>query len=399
MPESKYLDLTPILAEIYKRVPAEFAPEIGIVCGSGLSDIAAKIENPITIQYSELPNFPHSQVVGHKNEVVFGKLGGKNVICFRGRFHYYEGWTVQQNTLGIRLMGALGVKLIFITNAAGGLPQEYHVGDVMLMDGHINIIGMVGVNPLIGPNDDTEGDRFPPVTAYDTKLNDLFAERYQVKAAETGHKNILRRGSYIGLTGPNYETPHEVQMLRTWGGHSVGMSTTNEIVVASHLGIKVVGLSLITNSCVGTEPADLLKGLPNHAEVIQETKKVEVFLQSLVADFISHVNLSEYHQSKIAPKYTRENLGKVCPATGQVGSEGECPGLKAQAAAAAAADAGCTKKCPFTCPISAGPTASNKHCPFMWSMLGAVVGAVIGIGATVAYAHAPLALARFNKDE
>lgn len=393
MPQDTTIDLTPFVEEIYKRVPVTFKPTVGIVCGSGLSNIAAKIQNPVTIQYSELgESFPHSAVQGHKNEIVCGTLGSKQVVCFRGRFHFYEGWTTQENTIGIRLMGALGIKLILITNAAGGLPQEYKVGDVMLMDGHINIIGMVGVNPLIGPNNNAEGPRFPPVTAYDSRINNHFEARYAVKSAELNHPHLLRRGCYVGLTGPNYETPHEVQMLRTWGGHSVGMSTTNEIVIASHLGIKVLGLSLITNSCVGTEEADKSKGIPNHAEVLEETQKVEVFLQSLVADFIDTVDIAELKEADMAKAYTRENLGKVCPMTGQTGPG--CPALAAKQAEAAL----CEKKCPFTCPISNG-TSGAKHCPFTWSLVGAVVGAIIGITATVAFAHAPISLGQWNKKD
>lgn len=162
-------DLTPIIKYIKSLV--DYDVDLGIVCGSGLSGLADQITNPIIIPYTKIPNFPHSEVPGHKNELVFGDLNGKKVVAMNGRFHFYEGWDVQDVVIGIRTMAALGVRAVIITNAAGGLDPKFKVGDLMLIEGHISMVGMAGSNSLIGMNDETEGPRFPSISSVYDKVS------------------------------------------------------------------------------------------------------------------------------------------------------------------------------------------------------------------------------------
>ena len=213
-------------------------PEVGIVLGSGLGKLADVIEAEAVIPYAKIPNFAKSTAIGHKGNFIFGKLAGKYVCAMQGRFHYYEGYPMEQVTLPIRVMATLGIKVLLVSNAAGGLNQSFSVGDLMIIRDHINMLP----NPLIGKNFDEFGDRFPDMTAaYDLDL---------IKKAESIAKRAkipVRKGVYLGNTGPSYETPAEVRYYLSIGADAVGMSTVPEVLVARHCGIPVFGMSVITN--------------------------------------------------------------------------------------------------------------------------------------------------------
>lgn len=213
-------------------------PEVGIVLGSGLGKLADKISDSVVIPYKDIPGFPSSTAIGHKGNIIIGQLGGKTVIAMQGRFHYYEGYTMDLVTIGIRTMSKLGIQYLFVSNAAGGCNQSYKVGDLVIIRDHINMMP----NPLIGPNLDEFGPRFPDMTcAYDLKLQALAEE-----LCKELDINVLK-GVYFGSTGPTYETPAEVRFYHTIGADLVGMSTIPEVIVARHCGIKVFGMSVVTN--------------------------------------------------------------------------------------------------------------------------------------------------------
>ena len=213
-------------------------PFAGIVLGSGLGKLADKIENQIVIPYKEIPGFPVSTAVGHKGNLIAGDLGGKFVVAMQGRFHYYEGYSMEQVTLPIRVMKVLGIQYLFVSNAAGGVNFDFKVGDLMVITDHISHLP----NPLIGPNMDEFGPRFPDMTRpYDPKLRRMAFE----VAAGLGYE--LRSGVYSASTGPTYETPAEYKYYRLVGADAVGMSTIPEVIVARHSDIPVFGMSVITN--------------------------------------------------------------------------------------------------------------------------------------------------------
>lgn len=213
-------------------------PDTGVVLGSGLGDLADRIADALVIPYGEIPHFRQSTAVGHKGNLIVGTLGGRTVIAMQGRFHYYEGYTMREVTLPVRVMARLGVKRLMVSNAAGGLNPEYHVGDLMVITDHINFMP----NPLIGPNLEPFGVRFPDMTeVYSRRLREA-AHRL---AAEMGL--TLHDGVYVAETGPTYETLAEYRMYRLLGGDAVGMSTVPEVIVARHSGLEVFGISIITN--------------------------------------------------------------------------------------------------------------------------------------------------------
>lgn len=213
-------------------------PETAIILGSGLGSLADQIEEAVVIPYSEIPHFMHSTAAGHKGNFICGRLGGKPVLAMQGRFHYYEGYTMEQVTYPIRVMKLLGIKNLFVSNAAGGINTSFKVGDLMIIRDHINMLP----NPLIGANKEDFGPRFPDMTrAYDR----AFIQEMEAIAAE---KNIpVKKGVYVGLTGPSYETPAEYAFYGKVGGDAIGMSTVPEVIVARHCDIRVFGMSVITN--------------------------------------------------------------------------------------------------------------------------------------------------------
>ena len=222
-------------------------PKVGIVLGSGLGKLADQIDSPLTIPYRDIPGFPVSTAIGHKGNFIVGTLAGKTVIAMQGRIHFYEGYPMEQVTLPIRVMKLIGIEYLFVSNAAGGTNLSYHVGDLMIIKDHINLLP----NPLIGPNLDEFGPRFPDMTRpYDPALIRL-AEGI---AAEEGIE--LRKGVYVACTGPCYETPAEYRYFRSIGADAVGMSTTSEVIVARHSSVPVFGMSVITDVAHATDDED-----------------------------------------------------------------------------------------------------------------------------------------------
>lgn len=252
-------------------------PTIGLILGSGLGVLADEIENPVKIPYNEIPNFPVSTVEGHAGQLVFGSLKGKKVVAMQGRFHFYEGYSLDKVTAPVRVMKELGVQTLIVTNAAGGVNENFQAGDLMLISDHIN---NMGTNPLIGPNDSDMGPRFPDMSeSYDKQLRVLargIASELHIK---------LQEGVYVGNTGPSYETPAEVRALRILGGDAVGMSTVPEVIVARHTGLKVLGISCISNMAAGILDQPL-----SHDEVIETTEKVRANFLNLVKSIVEKIN-------------------------------------------------------------------------------------------------------------
>lgn len=234
-------------------------PDVGVILGSGLGDLAVEVQDTTAIPYEEIPHFLRSTVVGHAGRLLIGKLGNVPVVVMQGRFHFYEGYTMQALTLPVRVMRMLGAHTLIVTNAAGGINAAYRPGDFMLIRDHINFLGLAGMNPLIGPNDERLGDRFPPLAkAYDAELRALAST-----VAAQWPEITLHEGVYAQVAGPSYETGAELKFLRTAGADAVGMSTASEVVVARHMGMRVLGISLITNTATGDDTEEV-----SHAEVL-----------------------------------------------------------------------------------------------------------------------------------
>lgn len=251
-------------------------PEIGVILGSGLGALADEIENAVRIPYSEIPHFGKSEAVGHANELVIGDLNGKTVVAMKGRFHFYEGYDVQTVTFPVRVMKAIGVEKLLVTNAAGAANTSFKPSDLMLITDHINL---AGTNPLIGKNFDELGPRFPDMSvAYNKELREIILG----VAAEQGL--TMQQGVYAWFTGPTYETPSEVRMARTLGADAVGMSTVPEVIVANHAGIKTVGISCMTNMAAGIldQPLD-------HSEVLEIAEIVKERFLNLVKESIGRM--------------------------------------------------------------------------------------------------------------
>ncbi|WP_353095865.1 purine-nucleoside phosphorylase [Tissierella praeacuta] len=248
-------------------------PKIGLVLGSGLGDLANKIEKPVIIKYEDIPNFPQSTVEGHAGQLVIGELAGKIVVAMQGRFHFYEGYSLKDVTFPIRVMIGLGIDSLIVTNAAGGVNTQFVPGDLMIIQDHINFTGQ---NPLIGGNLNEFGPRFVDMSrAYNRDYIDL--------AREAGKKLglNLKEGVYMWFTGPTYETPSEVRLARTLGADAVGMSTVPEVIIANHQGIKVLGISCITNMASGILDQPL-----NHEEVVETSKRVKDSFEKLLIETI-----------------------------------------------------------------------------------------------------------------
>jgi purine-nucleoside phosphorylase len=243
------------------RAKVAAAPQIGIVLGSGLGDFANALTESVSMRYADLPHWPASNVVGHDGRLVVGTAKGKTVAALAGRSHAYEGHDLQTTTFAIRVLGLLGVKTLILTNAAGGVNTGFSQGALMIIDDHINLIGD---NPLVGPNDDRFGPRFPDMT-------EVYSARLRKIADEAGRavKLLLPHGAYVALLGPSYETPAEIRYLRAIGADAVGMSTVPEAIVARHMGLEVLGISCITNMAAGVLPQPL-----DHAEVMETTRRV-----------------------------------------------------------------------------------------------------------------------------
>lgn len=259
---------------IKDRIPS--GPKIGIVLGTGLGSLAEYIEEPVYIDYKDIPMFPVSTVAGHAGRMIYGNLEGKKVIAMQGRFHFYEGYDMKEITLPIRVMSKLGIKVLLVSNACGGLNKEFNAGDIMLIEDHINFMGD---SPLIGANLDEFGPRFPDMSeVYSKSLINLCSEI----ADRIGIK--VQKGVYCAISGPNYNTKAELKMLIKIGANAVGMSTVPEATVARHSGIKVLGLSCITDMAI----PDTLVPL-SHEEVVRVAELAKPKFVSLVKHFIKEV--------------------------------------------------------------------------------------------------------------
>jgi purine-nucleoside phosphorylase len=259
-------------AKAIRKRAASQQPGIGIVLGSGLGGLSKSIENAVRVPFGEIPGFPEVTVAGHEGAVIIGTLGGREIVALSGRFHMYEGHPAALAAFPVRVFHALGAHDLFVSNAAGGISSKLAVGDLMVISDHLNLMG---TNPLVG--EPQEGEiRFPDMTdAYNPGLRWIL----RTTAEALGIK--LREGVYAGLLGPSYETPGEVKMLRLLGADAVGMSTVPEVIVARALGMRVAGVSCITNAAAGVTGAAL-----SHAEVLETTNRVSAAFESLVTEFL-----------------------------------------------------------------------------------------------------------------
>lgn len=256
-------------------------PVLAIICGSGLGGLAERLEDSVTFNYEDIPRFPTSTVPGHAGKLVFGRLMGHDCVCMQGRFHFYEGYSIHTVSYPVRVFSLLGVKTLIVTNAAGGLEDTFKVGDIMIIKDHINMPGFAGQNPLCGPNDERFGVRFPCMSdAYDRELR----SKLRSAAEAMGVACSLREGVYCMLAGPSYETIAECKLLQKLGADAVGMSTVPEVLVARHCGLRVLGLSLITNKVVTDYDSE---EKANHEEVLETTQKQTKLLQDLVCKFLT----------------------------------------------------------------------------------------------------------------
>lgn len=260
-------------AVAYLRRHLPFTPDLALVLGSGLGGLADEIEDAVTIPYRDVPGFPVSTAPGHAGQFVAGRLGGKNVLCMQGRFHYYEGHEMSAIALPVRVFKALGCRALVLTNAAGGVNWDFNVGDFMLITDHINFMG---ANPLRGANDDSIGPRFCDMTQ-------VYAPDLQALALRVAKEQnlVLQKGVYLGYMGPSFETPAEIRAFRTLGADAVGMSTVPEAIAASHCGLPVLGLSLITNMAAGMAGKRL-----SGDEVIEIANQRGVVFQKLVRGIV-----------------------------------------------------------------------------------------------------------------
>jgi purine-nucleoside phosphorylase len=263
----------------FVRSKTAMVPSIGIILGTGLGGLADEIEKETVIEYEDIPHFPVSTVESHHGKLIFGRLGGKDVVAMQGRFHYYEGYTMQQITFPVRVMSrkaGLGVDTLFISNAGGGMNPNFQKGDLMIMSDHINLLGD---NPLVGPNDDGLGVRFPDMSEPYSK--ELIALAEKIAAEE---KIKVQKGVYVAVTGPNLETAAEYKFLRVTGADAVGMSTIPENIVANHMNMRCFGMTIITDLCFpeALEPV-------NVEEIIAVAKKAEPKMTLLMKKLIERI--------------------------------------------------------------------------------------------------------------
>lgn len=259
-----------------ERLKALGTPDAAIVLGSGLGDFADALQNATTTPYGEIPHWPASAVIGHAGKLVVGSLHGKTVAALSGRAHFYEGHDLKTVTFATRVLGLLGVKTLILTNAAGGINVNFKPGTLMVIDDHINLLGS---SPLVGPNEDRFGQRFPDMTeVYSTRLRQIADEAARVAGVEIAH------GVYVALHGPSYETPAEIRFLRTIGADAVGMSTVPEALVARHMGMEVLGISCITNPAAGVLPEPL-----RHDEVMEVARRVKGEFSALLEGIVERL--------------------------------------------------------------------------------------------------------------
>jgi purine-nucleoside phosphorylase len=260
------------------KAKSNFEPEIGIILGTGLGSLGDYIDKASVIDYADIPEFPVSTVFGHEGKLIMGTLEGKKVVAMQGRFHYYEGYTMQEVTLPVRVMKQLGIKLMIASNACGGLNPSFKAGDIMIITDHINFMG---TNPLIGPNLEDFGPRFPDMSeVYDKGMIEILEK----VAAVQGIK--VQKGVYGAVSGPNYSTKAELGMMIKLGSDTVGMSTVPEAIVARHCGLKVAGVSCITDMAI----PDTMTA-PTHEEIVKVAESVKPRFVSLIKQFVKEVQL------------------------------------------------------------------------------------------------------------
>ena len=258
------------------RAKVHALPEVAVVLGSGLGDFADAPTDAVSVPYEELPHWPVSKVIGHEGRLVIGRMHGKTVAALAGRSHAYEGHSMAVVTFAVRVMGMLGVKALILTNAAGGVNTGFSQGALMVIDDHVNLMG---VNPLVGPNDERFGPRFPDMTeVYSSRLRRIADQ------AGKGVKLSLAHGVYAALLGPSYETPAEIRYLRTIGADAVGMSTVPEALAARHMGLEVLGISCISNMAAGVLPQPL-----DHSEVMETTRRVRGQFIALIEGIVAGI--------------------------------------------------------------------------------------------------------------
>lgn len=269
---------TPLVARLDEAAAAVRArtalrPAIGVVLGSGLGAFADALEEAVAVPFAEIPHFPASTVAGHGGALVVGRSRGVPVAVMKGRVHFYEGYSLEQVVFPVRVLGRLGVKTLVVTNAAGAINPAFSPGDLMVIEDHLNLLG----NPLLGPNDEALGPRFPDLSeAYDRGLRDV------AEAACRAASVRVHRGVYVSLTGPSYETPAEIRMFRTLGADAVGMSTVPEVIAARHIGMRVAGLSCLTNMAAGVTDRKL-----DHREVLETGERVRGALLEALARIVT----------------------------------------------------------------------------------------------------------------
>jgi len=254
------------------RSQTSYMPRIGMILGSGLNSLADSVQNADIFPFGDLPNWPISTIHGHAGRLVIGKLEGQSVFVMQGRIHFYEGYSMSQITLPVRVMLRLGLEMMFVTNAAGGINPDFEPGDVMLITDNLNLVGMTGANPLMGPNIDELGPRFPDMSqAYDKELMSM------ARNVSTEEKVPMREGVYCALSGPSFESPADLRFLRMAGADAVGMSTVPEVIVARHGGMRVLGISGISNKAN-------LDGstITTHEEVIEAGKVITPKIETII---------------------------------------------------------------------------------------------------------------------
>ncbi|KAI3405586.1 PNP1 [Candida oxycetoniae] len=289
---------TAIVNSKIKGTPSQDS-RVMIICGSGLGGIASTLDanTIIEIPYSDIPGFKISTVQGHAGKLVFGLMGTNKVpvMCMVGRLHFYEGYSFQETTFPVRVACKLGISIVIVTNAAGGINPSYNAGELMLIEDHVNLPGLAGWHPLRGPNLDNFGPRFLPLSdAYDHSLRSLFVETAQ---RELGLTRKINEGTYFFAAGPTFESRAEVRAIRALGGDAVGMSTVPEVIVARHCGMKVLALSLITNDAVGEKPPSafsknpkaLEDGIASHAEVLKTADEASEDVKKIIEAVVNHL--------------------------------------------------------------------------------------------------------------
>ena len=271
-----YFEQVDEAARAIKTLAGEAVPDVAVILGSGLGDFANRLNDATSIGYGALPNWPASRVIGHEGRLVVGTLARKRVAALSGRAHFYEGHDLRTVTFATRAVARLGVKTLIVTNAAGGINATLKPGTLMVMDDHINLLGS---NPLVGPNEDRFGPRFPDMTeVYSKRLRGIADDVANGQGLQIGH------GIYVALHGPSYETPAEIRYLRTIGADAVGMSTVPEAIVARQMGVEVLGISCITNAAAGVLPQPL-----NHEEVMEVAREVRGAFAALLEGIIGRV--------------------------------------------------------------------------------------------------------------